>query len=78
MTPQAKGSYFGPKHLEQTISSYLKQVKPSQAKATLGSCTSTESWWYTGLNGHGALWRNCKNPEMMLEVAKDLFNSALS
>ena len=33
MTPQAEGWYFGPKHLEQTISSYLDiigQAKPRQ------------------------------------------------
>jgi hypothetical protein len=40
----------------------------------------TESWWYTGLNGHGhgELWRNCKNHEMTLEDAKDSFNNILS
>ena len=37
MTPQAEGSYFGPKHLEQVITSYLHftENRPSQAKATL-------------------------------------------
>ena len=37
MTPQAEGSYFGPKHLEQMIPSYLHftQNRPSQAKPTL-------------------------------------------
>ena len=39
---------------------------------------SAESWWYMGLNSHGALWRNCKNPEMMLENAKDSFNNVSS
>jgi hypothetical protein len=39
---------------------------------------SRESWWYTGLNSHGALWRNCKNHETMLEDAKDSFNDILS
>ena len=39
MTPQAEGSYFGPKHLEQMITSYLHftQNRPRQAKATLGT-----------------------------------------
>ena len=38
MTPQAKGSYFEPKHLEQVIISYLHftENEPSQGKATLG------------------------------------------
>ena len=36
MTPQAEGSYFEPKHLEQVIISYLHFTEngPSQAKAT--------------------------------------------
>ena len=32
MTPQDDGSYFGPKHLEQTISSYLHIIETGQAK----------------------------------------------
>ena len=49
MTPQAEGSYFGHKHLEQVITSYLHftENRPSQAKATLvggGSGTSWSSW----------------------------------
>ena len=38
MTQQAKGLAFGPKHLEQSIPSYLpfiEQAKPSQAKPTI-------------------------------------------
>ena len=36
MTPQAEGSYFACKHLEQVITSYLHftENKPSEAKAT--------------------------------------------
>ena len=32
MTPQANGSYVGPKHLEQTIWSYLHIIETGQAK----------------------------------------------
>ena len=32
MTPQADGSYVGPKHLEQTIWSYLHIIETGQAK----------------------------------------------
>ena len=39
---------------------------------------SAESWWYMGLNSHGALWRNCKNPETTVENAKDPFNDVSS
>ena len=38
MTPKTEGSYFGPKHLEQTtwvISILLKMTKPSQGNTTL-------------------------------------------
>ena len=46
MTPQAKGSYFEPKHLEQVIISYLHftENEPSQAKATLPPPIPDSCW----------------------------------
>ena len=35
MTPQAEGSYFGPKHLEQTISGYLHIIETGQANTPI-------------------------------------------
>ena len=32
VTPKAKGSYFGPKHLEQTNLSYVHFIENAQAK----------------------------------------------
>ena len=35
MAPKAKGSYFGPKHLEQTTLSHIHFIENAQGKATL-------------------------------------------
>ena len=34
MTPKAEGSYFEPKHLEQTTLSYIHFIENAQAKPT--------------------------------------------
>ena len=60
MILQAKGSHFGPKHLEQTIPSYLHfiktgQAKPSQAKPSQANIISNALWLHTGSESRGSL-----------------------
>ena len=55
MILQAKGSHFGPKHLEQTIPSYLHFIKTGHAKPSQANIISNALWLHTGSESRGPL-----------------------